>query len=212
MTFKTAANAATRRYRLSTLTSVDVVAKVPVGTIAKRVRRHAGRGRVHLPARRWRALPRVTMQSCTTCFRAGRQPFVRHTATLPARTAGQPCCSSPMNAVGAGQYGWYQIGGAGDRQRYAACRQRLLRRLHGYRNGFAASATRARRRATKCLGARLSSAVNVPSCEQIVRDAESSVRAGPDHVIPLYGGLAAPWNLRGSVNALALPLLNTKAT
>lgn len=155
MTFKTATNAAIGLPTFD-INSVDVVAKVPVGTIARAYDDTLGDAEfIYLPG-----VAGLTAGDMVAydLLPAG-QAVVRSLAATHVNT-GQPCAVA-LVAIPALSFGWYQISGVAivNVTAASAAGKAFLTATAGQLNSAAVAGV-------QVLGARLSSAINVPSANK----------------------------------------------
>jgi hypothetical protein len=155
MTFKTATNAAIGLPTFD-INSVDVVAKVPVGTIARAYDDTQGDAEfIYLPG----AAGIVAGDLAVYDLLPAGQTTVRSLAATHVNT-GQPCAVA-IAAVGAGQFGWFQISGVAivNVTAASAAGKAFLTATASQLNSAAVAGV-------QVCGARLSSAINVPSANK----------------------------------------------
>lgn len=155
MTFKTASNSALG-VTAFVLAAVDVVAKVPIGTIAKAYDDTLGEAEfIYLPGAANVAGGDLVVYDLLPAGQA-----VTRTLAATHLNTGQPCALAIV-AVGAGSYGWYQISGVGIANVTAASAAGKA-----FLTATASSLNSAAVAGCQVLGARLSSAVGTPAAGQ----------------------------------------------
>lgn len=155
MTFKTASNAALG-ITAFVLAAVDVVAKVPVGTIAKAYDDALGEAEfIYLPG----VANTVGGDTIVYDLLPGGQATTRTTAAGQVNS-GQPAAVA-LVAVPAGSFGWYQISGVAvvNVTAGAAAGKAFLTATAGQLNSAATAGC-------QLLGVRLSSAIGTPAAGQ----------------------------------------------